>query len=430
MMSTIEESGHTGRTLLTPAPVAPRSSRRFAAALPGWAGALLVALAILGAALFLSRAGFGDALALSLALGAAFGLVLQRSRFCFYCAIREWLEEREPDGVLGLLAAMAAGTLGTALVFGAWMPDPSTGRLPPDAFIGPIAWTLVFGGLAFGAGMAISGSCISAHLYRLGEGSPTSPFAILGTLAGFVLGFATWNGLYLDVVQGAPVVWLPATFGYPGWVALTLLALLALAWVPMLHPSARRATVRAEVAAARAQRPALAPLAAVFTGRWPGWLGGLFVGALAAFAYLRVAPLGVTAELSARARAIGASLDAVPGTLLGLEGLRGCVSIVANALLSNNGVFVLAMILASFAAALASGQFQPQRPRAGHVVRGLLGGLLLGWGAMVALGCSIGTLLSGIMAGALSGWVFGLAMLAGLVVVRRIDRTLVHKIGS
>ncbi len=390
---------------------------------PAWALATVLAALIIGGGLFLSRAGFGDALALSLVLGASFGFVLQRSRFCFYCGIREWIEEREPDGVLGLLTAMAAGVIGTALVFGAWMPDPSTGRLPPDAFIGPVAWTLVFGGLAFGAGMSVSGSCISAHLYRLGEGSPTAPFAILGTLIGFVLGFATWNGLYLDFVQGAPVVWLPAWTGYPGWVALTLVVLAGLAWPLLLRRSARRAAVRAALDRNEGP-PALAPLAAVFTGRWPGWLGGLLVGALAAFAYLRVAPLGVTAELSARARDIGASLDAVPDTLLGLEGLRGCVSIVADALLSNNGAFVLAMCVASFAAALASGQFQPQWPTVSEVVRGLLGGVLLGWGAMVALGCSIGTLLSGIMAGALSGWVFALAMIAGLVVVRRLDRAL------
>jgi len=34
---------------------------------------------------------------------------------------------------------------------------------------------------------------------------------------------------------------------------------------------------------------------------------------------------------------------------------------------------------------------------------------------MLALGCSVGTLLSGIMAGALSGWVFALFCLAGLL---------------
>jgi hypothetical protein len=34
----------------------------------------------------------------------------------------------------------------------------------------------------------------------------------------------------------------------------------------------------------------------------------------------------------------------------------------------------------------------------------------MGWGAMVALGCTVGVLLSGISAFALSGWVFAAAV--------------------
>ncbi|MOA62891.1 hypothetical protein D3C78_1884430 [compost metagenome] len=44
-------------------------------------------------------------------------------------------------------------------------------------------------------------------------------------------------------------------------------------------------------------------------------------------------------------------------------------------------------------------------------MRGLGGGVLLGWGAMTGLGCTVGNLLSGTMAGALSGWVFGASVL-------------------
>ena len=56
------------------------------------------------------------------------------------------------------------------------------------------------------------------------------------------------------------------------------------------------------------------------------------------------------------------------------------------------------------------------------IVRGLLGGILLGWGAMTGLGCSIGTLLSGSMAGALSGWVFGAAMFLSVGIGLRVSR--------
>ena len=61
-----------------------------------------------------------------------------------------------------------------------------------------------------------------------------------------------------------------------------------------------------------------------------------------------------------------------------------------------------------------AGQFKPRLPVARDVVRGLVGGVLLGWGAMVSLGCTVGVLLSGIFAGALSGWVFAIFCFLGV----------------
>jgi hypothetical protein len=43
----------------------------------------------------------------------------------------------------------------------------------------------------------------------------------------------------------------------------------------------------------------------------------------------------------------------------------------------------------------------------------------MGWGAMTALGCTVGTLLSGISAFALSGWVFGAAVFVGVWIAIR-----------
>lgn len=366
--------------------------------------AALAAIIVAGlavAAWRLSGEAGGTRLALSLVFGALFGLVLQRSRFCFYCQWRDFLVLGDPRGMLGILAALAAGIAGYAVVLGAWMPDPSGTRLAPDAHIGPVGPVLVLAGLAFGAGMAVSGSCISAHLYRLGEGSPTAPFALLGTGLGFVLGFLTWNPLYLASISEAPVLWLPRHLGYSGTLALSLALLAALAW-PLL---------RRLPAAEPAARPD--PFRAVFVTRWPVWLGGLAVGALGALAYLRVGPLGVTAEIGGRSRQAAGSLGLLPDRLEGLDTFRGCATAVRDAVLTPNGLFIGGLVLAAFAAALVAGQFRPALPSPGQVLRGLTGGTLLGWGAMTGLGCSVGTLLSGIMAGAVSGWVFGAAMFAG-----------------
>ncbi len=392
-----------------PRPHAPAGSA--ARALPrrlaplGIAASLAASLAaaLAGTAWWLAGEPGGTRLALSLTFGALFGFVLQRSRFCFYCLGRDFLVAGDPRGLLGILAALAAGLAGYAVVLGAWMPDPSGTRLPPDAHIGPVGPVLVLAGAVFGAGMAVSGSCISAHLYRLGEGSPTAPFALVGTGLGFVLGFATWNPLYLASVSEMPVLWLPRHLGYAGSLAAALGLLAVLAWALLRHLPAPE------------PRPAVRPdpLRAVFTGRWPVWLGGLAVGAIGALAYLRVGPLGVTAEIGGRSRQAAGALGLLPERLEGLDSFRGCATAVRDAVLTPNGLFVGGLVLASFAAALAAGQFCPARPTGSQVLRGLLGGVLLGWGAMTGLGCSVGTLLSGIMAGAVSGWVFGLAMFAG-----------------
>jgi uncharacterized protein len=75
---------------------------------------------------------------------------------------------------------------------------------------------------------------------------------------------------------------------------------------------------------------------------------------------------------------------------------------------------VLGLIFASLASALFCGNFRFILPTWRESARNVSGGILLGWGAMTALGCTVGTLLSGIMAAALSGWVFAIFCYLGL----------------
>lgn len=111
---------------------------------------------------------------------------------------------------------LLVGTLSAHALFDAFLPGPAPGRLPRAAHIGPVSWVLGVGAFVFGIGMATSGSCIGAHLYRLGEGSQTAPFMLLGKLIGFGLGFLSWSVLYLRTIQEAPILWLPHHLGYGG----------------------------------------------------------------------------------------------------------------------------------------------------------------------------------------------------------------------
>jgi hypothetical protein len=92
-------------------------------------------------------------------------------------------------------------------------------------------------------------------------------------------------------------------------------------------------------------------------------------------------------------------------TLVGLDRMAGCVAVVAETI-TNNGWLVVGIIGSSFAAALAGGRFKFSRLTPTNTGTALIGGILLGWGSMTSLGCTIGVLLSGTQAFALSGWVF------------------------
>lgn len=342
-------------------------------------------------------------LSFSLLSGAAFGYVIQRSRFCFYCISRDFIERREARGLLGLIAALAVGLLGYHAVFGVFVPDAASGRLPPGAHIGAISWALVFGATAFGLGMALAGSCISAVLYRIGEGAFSGLVVLPSVLLGFLLGFYCWNTVYLQFMQQSPTIWLPATLGYSGALLaqLTALAGLAILLLKFARDKAQLATT---------------PYQAIFMQRWPAYVGGILVALIATLAYLRVAPLGVTAELGSISRSLGSGLSSFPERLEGLDTLRGCATVVKESLLSNNGVFILALVAGAFAAALPAGDFNPSLPKLKELPRLIAGGVLMGFGAMLALGCTVGVLLSGIMASALSGWVFLIFCSTGLYV--------------
>jgi uncharacterized protein len=346
----------------------------------------------------------GRELALAAFLGLVFGIVLQRSRFCFFCVSRDFLERRDARGLLGIIAALAVGVAGYHVVFGAFLPVPALERLPPQAHIGPVSWVLGVGAFSFGVGMSLSGSCISAHLYRLGEGSVVSIVALVGAIAGFVLGFASWNTLYLGSIQEAPVIWLPHHLGYAGSVLgqLAVLALIAaLLWrwhkVPA-QPDVAQATNASNF----------------WSQRWPTYVGGLLIGFIGVIAYFRLGPLGVTAELGSIARTFANQWGWLPERLEGLDSFSGCATVIKETLWSENGVFVVSLIAGALAAATLSGDFAVRLPSVTESGRAFVGGILMGWGAMLALGCTVGTLLSGIMAGALSGWLFAVFLSIGL----------------
>ena len=276
----------------------------------------LVALVVLTIRVY-RHEQLGSPYAVMLIGGAAVGVLFQRTRFCLFCIFKDLFLYRNAKPILMVLGAVAIGSLGYLAIFESWIPDPSQGWLPPQAHIGPVGLHLVAGGLLFGLGMAFSGSCISSHLYRLGEGSGLAVPSLAGAAVGFGLGFASWNTIYLRFVEPAPVVWLPARAGYGGAAGIQAAIIAALAVAALLYhkrkPVARATDLQSVRAFARR----------FFREKWGTVAGAVGIGLIAFLLYFKVEPLGVTAELGRISRNLFQPIGLIPDRRNGLDTLVG-----------------------------------------------------------------------------------------------------------
>lgn len=349
----------------------------------------------------------GASASFSLLVGAALGIVFERGRFCFFCIMRDYIKYNNSGPMFSILTALAVGSIGYTIIFGIFLPNAGVGRLPPNAHIGPVSWVLAGAGLIFGLGMALSGACISGHLYRLGQGYSRAPLALLGAMIGFGLGFWSWHTLYVSVISYAEVLWLPSMLGYGGALMLQLgvLALLGLIFLRRLPP----------LPAQSGGQLTLGRLYHIlFIERWHPLVSGALVGLIGIFAYLRVEPLGVTAQLGSLSRTAMTEYGWLgSGRLPGLDTFSGCATMVITTI-TDNGLLISGLALAALAMALLGNRFQLSPLTVRNSFTALLGGVLMGLGSMLALGCTVGTLLSGISAFAVSGWVFAGTVMIGV----------------
>jgi len=285
------------------------------------------------------------------------------------------------------------------VLFGIFQADPASG-LPTGAHIGPVSIALVVAAFVFGLGMALSGACISGHIYRLAEGSLRAIVALAGTVLGFFIGYQTWNQLYSLTISDAPAVWLPTYLGYGGSLLLTLAVLGVLIYAAMKRADPKENKVIAKSAATPTQlRDNL------LKKRWSPWATGSIVGLVGVAAYLQVEPLGTTRQINSWSQNLATNLNIRPETLEGMDTFAGCIAVVGE-VITNNGWLIIGLFVAALAAAIASNRFGFESITIANSGTALIGGIMLGWGSFTALGCTVGVLLTGTQSFAISGWIF------------------------
>jgi len=377
-----------------------------------------IALLVLSGVAGILLTEVGREVGLFWAFGLAFGFTLQRSRFCFASAFRDLFLFGSGRIMKGILAGMAVSTVGFAVLMSRMVPTPLPGMIAPEAHVVPVGIHLILGGLLFGIGMVQAGGCVSGSLYRMGEGYVASWVAFAGILSGLGLALHSWNWWWRFSIERAPLVWFPSFAGYGGAVVLTLVLLLS-AYLLVLWWEARKGLVLPEGPPTAKGQTFVHRLQdlweRVFRRGWPVVAGGVTLGVLNVFLYIAHMPWGITGEISRWAAGISRLAGFPPPTLHGVDQLGGCtLTLGGNRLITHSLTLDVGMVVGSLVAALLAGEFRvrvPPNPR--RYAQAFLGGILMGYGAGVAMGCTIGAFFSAIPSLGLNGWVFGLSLLAG-----------------
>ncbi len=351
------------------------------------------------------------------ALGLLIGFVMQRSRFCFTAAFRDLFMLKSGRNMKGVIVGMAVATVGFGLIMANLLPNPTLGTIAPEAHANPVGLHLLFGGLLFGVGMVVAGGCTSGSLYRMGEGYAASWVAFAGILGGLGIASHTWNWWWRTYIRSAPIIWFPRGVGYGGAILVTLAGLLGgyllVLWIESGAPVA--AADFPKPVTPRGFAASVGELyAAVFRRGWSAITGGLLLGLLNVFLYTAHMPWRIVGEYARWANALLSKVGLGPGTLLGIDQLSGCALRTGGGVLTHGLLLNVGLFGGSLISALLAHEFKPRFPRnRRRYAQSLGGGLLMGYGAGLGMGCTVGAFFSAVPSLALNGWVFGLALAAG-----------------
>ena len=347
---------------------------------------------------------------LAFAVGAVFGLVANRTSFCTMGAVSDIVAMGDWNRMRMWAMAIAVAILGTSALQLLGLLEVSKSIYTSSKLL----WlSHLVGGLSFGIGMTLASGCGSKTLIRIGGGNLKSlvVFAFLGISAYMTLRglFAVWRVRFLDSVatdlphsQDLPA-FLTAS-GLPPSTALMLGAAIIggglLLWV-LLKRDAWRADVL---------------------------LGGALIGATVAAAWYVSGHVGYVAEhpetleeafiATNSGRAESLTFVAPFAYTLELLMLWSDTSrIVTFGIASALGVIAGAAVHAVLSRSFRIEGFRDS----GDLVRHMAGGILMGFGGVTALGCSIGQGITGLSTLALGSIITTAAIIVGAALTLKLQ---------
>lgn len=379
-------------------------------------------------------------------VGIGLGVFLQKGRFCFVNAFRDFFAYKDSRVTKGVIAA----TLLTMVFWGiAYQLGYYQGFWTPG-------WGLtgLFGGFVFGVGMTYAGGCASGTLYRAGEGY----LQFWLTLLFMGVGYAAFSAVF-PTLESA--YFAPLTFGEgvslfsispipAGLLALGIATLAVLVYATMVGRTAKDADLGERATAASVHLTIFpAPIAGLLT-IFPALIAGLRQFARGTVAYFRELvqtwrnPIAASKRpWDPRTAALGITAVAVlwftqvsivgitgpearwTGYLLSQVGMdAGSFEYWGSVLFQGQGVGVTVdMVMIGFVivgaalAALWSGDFSLRIPKRRRLSNAVGGGVLMGAGSRLAPGCNIGNIYSGIAELSVHSFIAAIGIIAGVYVM-------------
>lgn len=326
-------------------------------------------------------------LAIGLATGALFGLAAAQSRFCLRAATVEVAEGRlGPRLAIWLIAFFSALAFVQWGELAGWFDHRAARQI---AATGSLSGAII-GGLMFGIGMILARGCASRLLVLSASGN------LRAFVTGLVLTLtaqAALRGVLSPAREALAGLWT-----LPGGTLRDLGALIGLG-----NPAAAAIGLAAFLGALLFGRYRRLPLADLAGGTLVGLavaLGWLATHAVAAasFDIVEVESITFTGPSADTLMALVNRPDLPPGFGIGLV----------------PGVFAGAMLMALLRGEARIQRFGPDTP----MERYLVGGVLMGFGSMLAGGCAVGNGLSGGSILAVTAWVAVFFMWVGAVLTQ------------
>ncbi len=350
-------------------------------------------------------------------IGGALGLVLYQASFGFTAGFSQTIKSYKTRQLRAqmLMLMVASFLMLPLLAQGEFMGNSVSGKLTP------ISIALISGAFIFGVGMQLGGGCASGTLSHLGSGS----LRMGVTLAGFILGSLIgtfhvpwWNefpslGRYSMIddwgLTTAIVVNLSIAAGL--WFLFVI-------FEKKIHghsdPLYTKPTDKKE---------------GFLANNWPLVLGAVLLAVLnLATLMVKGKPWGVTSGFALWGGKIYAMMG---GDLSGYaywQTASWSKALAAPVLKHSTSIMNFGLVLGVWWAASVSRKMTvTYRASALLILRLILGGLLLGYGARLAAGCNIGAYFSGIASGSLHGWVWFVAAFVGNIFGYQLKNTVFLK---